>query len=300
MSRDWVDDFSVWTGVAVTGSKAIILMGDDKLSAEKIPHTNVVHWDGRIDDIRTLEWSAVSACYATQPLKEVIVVGLEGEILAGPYGAMQEEDPIDIESSSGGKVGHLRAVRTVAGRAYVVGMDRQVYRREAPNSWVPLDDNLPASKNQVVGFEAVTGFSGNEIYAMGWKGEIWRFNGASWEAVSSPTNLILMATTTVNDTVVYAAGQGGVLLKGRLGSWDVIEHKKTQQYIWSLISFKDKLYMATRELLFYCSDDQFDVVEFGEDIPFSFYHLSEARGRLWSFGQKDVMTFDGDQWTRIL
>ena len=36
----------------------------------------------------------------------------------------------------------------------------------------------PAGQN--AGFEAIAGFSSEEIYAVGWKGEIWEWNRAQW------------------------------------------------------------------------------------------------------------------------
>jgi len=58
-------------------------------------------------------------------------------------------------------------------------MDRQVYRREDVNKWVCLDATMRPGKDAgVVGFESVTGFSAKDVYAAGWGGEIWRFDGS--------------------------------------------------------------------------------------------------------------------------
>ncbi|MNG31651.1 hypothetical protein D3C84_1174960 [compost metagenome] len=51
--------------------------------------------------------------------------------------------------------------------------------------------------------------------------------------------------------------------------------------------------------LFTLDQDKLLAVDFGEDSPNSCYHLSAADGVLWSIGGKDIMAFDGNNWTRI-
>jgi hypothetical protein len=40
-------------------------------------------------------------------------------------------------------------------------------------------------------------------------------------------------------------------------------------------------------------------VDFGEDVPQTYYHLSSRDGVMYSIGAKDVMMFDENKWTRI-
>ncbi len=58
-------------------------------------------------------------------------------------------------------------------------MKRQVYRRGGERRWTDMSAPFPKPR-ETAGFEAIDGYSSNEIYAVGWSGEIWQFNGKKW------------------------------------------------------------------------------------------------------------------------
>jgi hypothetical protein len=212
---------------------------------------------------------------------------------------LKEEEPIEIEPDEG-KSGFLRCARTIGGRAYIAGMDRQVYRRSTKLRWEALDAGLPGDDDEVVSFEAIDGFSENEIYAVGRKGEIWRYDGKRWHQIETPTNLILLGVHCAADGVVYACGQVGMLLRGRNDEWEVVEQTATEQDFWDVIWFKGSLYLATREVLYVLRNGEMAPADYGdEDIPFSFYRFTATPDVLWTIGSKDVMRFDGATWSRV-
>jgi hypothetical protein len=54
-------------------------------------------------------------------------------------------------------------------------------------------------------------------------------------------------------------------------------------------------------VLYVIKDDAAAPVDFGDDIdtPFTFYRFALSKEELWSIGSKDVVSFDGQRWTRI-
>jgi hypothetical protein len=101
------------------------------------------------------------------------------------------------------------------------------------------------------------------------------------------------------DGEVYICGQRGILLKGRGARWEVIEQQETQEDLWDLQWFNGKLYLSTTRMLYTLEGDRLERVETGDEIAGSCYHLDAADGILWSIGAKDILQFDGQEWTRI-
>jgi hypothetical protein len=299
----WTDEYSFWTGVQIAPDRGVFLLGDDEMMEKQLPHAVVALYEGDswVPKPKGLEWSAISVCWATAPVTEVIVVGYEGHILAGPLDDMREETQIQIDREDD-KSGFLKCVRSIDGRAYIGGMDRQVYRRTANRGWEAVDAGLPYEEEEVVSIEAIDGFSEDEIYAAGRRGEIWRFDGTRWHAVESPTNVVLLGVSCGDDGNVYACGQLGTILRGRNDTWEVVEQTVTDQDFWDIVWFKGAVYLATRKLLYVLKDGVLAPVDYGNDdidIPFSFYRFAASEKELWTIGSKDVMRFDGVTWSRI-
>jgi hypothetical protein len=180
-------------------------------------------------------------------------------------------------------------------------MDRQVYRRDAAHTWTCIDMDMrkaPAAMD-VFGFESIHGFSENDLYAVGWHGEIWHFDGSRWDRIESPTDLLLNKVFCAQDGNVYICGHQGMLIRGRGSAWQVIEHGDTQADLWDLQGFNGKLYLSSMRMLFALEEDRLKPVDTGDEIPATCYHLDAADGIMWSIGAKDILQFDGQTWTRI-
>ena len=63
------------------------------------------------------------------------------------------------------------------------------------------DPGVPA------GFEAIAGFGEENIYAVGWRGEIWQRKDDGWIQRDSPANVILTGVCCTDDGYVYICGR---------------------------------------------------------------------------------------------
>jgi hypothetical protein len=179
-------------------------------------------------------------------------------------------------------------------------MMRQVYRRDGEHSWTAIDRGMRASrKSRVCGFEAIDGFSKKEVYAAGYRGEIWRYDGKTWRQVDSPTEYLLSNLLCAGDETAYACGQNGLLLRGRRDRWEIVEHSSTKQDLWGLAWYQGKLYLSSTRQIFTLKKGKLETIRTGKDNPLTAYHLSARDGLLWSIGAKDVMSFNGKKWVRI-
>lgn len=306
MTSQWTDLFSYVTGVVRYNDLAYVASVSDEMRDNRVTHSYVTEWDAgtwRVgdDDDDLLPWDVVAATLVHSPLEQALFLGSRGNVLMLGSGDTHEEQIPDNEETGISGRGELRGVCAVEGVAYACGMDRQVYRRHDENDWRAMDTGArpPLDDETIVGFETIGGFSRKEIYAAGWNGEIWEFNGKRWVQHDSPTNLILSALCCGEDGVVYIAGQSGTLLRGRNGTWDVLEQDDVSEDLWSLAWFDGALYASSLLAVYRLVNDRLELVDFGDAQPSSCFHLSAADGALWSIASKAIVAFDGSTWTRI-
>lgn len=72
------------------------------------------------------------------------------------------------------------------------------------------------------GFSCVDGFSENDIYAAGGKGDVWNFDGDEWRQIHFPSNMLIESICCGQDGYVYIGAQSGTVFKGRKDQWKMI------------------------------------------------------------------------------
>ncbi|MEQ9728462.1 hypothetical protein ABRP29_22760 [Pseudomonas sp. WHRI 8822A] len=275
-----------------------VLCIDPGLAEEQLPHTAFYALDAGdwcMFDIG--RWNAHSICITQSPKDQAVALGEHGNIRV-----MGNDDDYDEQIACPGvTLSIMREIRNIGGFAYVCGMDRQVFKRESPGNWMVLHGDMPEqpAKDMVFGFESIHGYSEQDIYAVGWYGEIWHFDGKTWKNCASPTNINLTRVCCADDGWVYACGMHGILLKGKNDQWETIDQEATDSDLWDLEWFAGKLYISTLHALYWLNGDQLELVDFGDLIPNSCHSLSSADGLLWSIGENDILAFDGTSWARV-
>jgi hypothetical protein len=301
VSGHFTNTFSFVGGTVRLADLAYIGMCGDDMAKSKVAHTYFSEWDNGVwRNGGKVDWPTVGMCVARQPLQQMCALGMWGALLLLGSGDRHVEQ-------IGGSVeaikarGPLRGVRSIGEQVVAVGMGRQVWRRDASGAWAAIDQGArPAEgEREVVGFEAVDGFSDSDMYAVGWSGEIWHYDGARWSREASPTTAVLTGVLCGGDGTVYACGRKGLLLARRAGVWSVIEHASMIDDLWHLAWYRDTLYLASMDGLFTLAGERLLALQFGDDAPSSCYHLAVGDGVLWSVGAKDIMAFDGAAWRRI-
>ncbi len=273
-------------------SDLIYLVAQDRgLAAQDVAHSRfVAFYRGEFCYSGDKNWSAVSVCVVRRPADLMVAVGHDGDVYTyvGGVSAYEQIEPEPLA---------LRNLGVVDGLAYACGMNRQVFRRDEDGAWIAM--HAPGSQ-ETSGFEAIDGFDSDEIYAVGWRGEIWLWHAGSWTACPPQVEVVLTGVCCAGDGQVYACGQDGTLLIGRRGDWRRVEPSGLAVDIWDVHWFDGRIYLATMDGL-YTYDEHRGVlpVDFGSDAPSSCYRLSSAEGVLWSVGERDVFSFDGRDWRRV-
>src|SRR5262245_13931437 len=173
--------------------------------AKGIAHTSLIAVDqGQWADGVDTDWDSTAIAVARLPTEKVVVVGDDGDVVTfvGGKSVSEELKPTPVV---------IRNAREIGGYVYACGMKRQVYKRTGEKRWIDMSAP-PVGPTEKFGFEAIDGYSEDEIYAVGWGGEIWQYNGSKWANCKSPTNVILSAVCCAPDKTLYIAGQKGVLV----------------------------------------------------------------------------------------
>lgn len=268
-----------------------VVAKDRGLNDKDVSHSRFVAFDrSEFCHAEDHNWSAVAVCVARRPAEKMIAVGHDGEVFTYVGGASTEER-IRPEPMA------LRNLGVIEGLPYACGMNREVFRRDGEDRWVPM--HAPGSET-TSGFESIDGFGSTEIYAVGWNGDIWEWDGRVWVQHAPLTESILTGVCCAGDQRVYVCGQSGTLIVGRHGIWERVDLNGFGADFQEVHWFGERLYVSTMQNLYvYEGKGALSPVVFGDDAPSSCGRLSSAEGVLWSIGSDDVFSFDGTQWSRI-
>ncbi len=273
----------------------------DELDGADEPNSTFLFIDGdkTARFTTSMAWPAIAM--ATLKLasqgRVVCAIGAAGELWEGtPINASHVHGDIGIGNGS------WRSMGVIGNDVYACGMDRVVARRTGTLQWSHLSAPPAIDDKLIVGFESIDGFSTKDIYAVGWQGEIWQRKGARWRQIDSPVSANLNAVCCSEAGVVYAVGDGGVMLKGRDDHWTVLDTGLTEN-LQDVRDFDGKVYVVT----------DFDILELAnerlqpvaalvgvDDAPDTCLHLLKSADGLVSLGQKDVFKLYAGKWTRVV
>ncbi|HMP18579.1 MAG TPA: hypothetical protein PKD72_16250, partial [Gemmatales bacterium] len=274
----------------------------DELDAANVRHA--VLWK------RTEAWQSwtvknriIAICKLDPVTGQVLFVGNDGNMLRYEGDSFQPE-AIGVPEKGPSALRTLTAAQVIGKYVYAAGMQRQVFRRPlAGGNWsrcdqTCLEDGKPF---RMAGFLAIQGFHEEDLYATGYHGEIWHFDGKRWTSLDSPTNVRITSICCVEPGVVYLSGDHGLLLKGNnTDGWEVIGDGSYPHTFWSMEYFAGVLYLSSNHgKLFQLEDQAIVPVDFKLKHEVSTFTLTQGDGLLLSIGNHDLLLLDGETWSPI-
>lgn len=292
---------SLFDGV-ILGRDSYLFIGIEDARGNE-PNSHGIVWKLKCGNWTSIEINErLVACTVTEvdDYYFVSIAETGKELVVGESGVFQ--NIIAVGPHSPASNGPLTGVRCIGGQdVFAVGIARQVYRKSGLRTWIRVDEtckpDLPQDRARAA-FLDIDGFSSDDIYAVGWDGEIWQFNGERWTRRTSPTNLMLFSVCCCLNGEVVACGQEGVILRGRDATWKVVEQTETSESLRAIVEFKGRLYVCSSDLLYLLRDDQLFGVTPDCGIG-SYGKLTVASDHLLSVGLKDAAIFDGASWERL-
>jgi len=199
-------------------------------------------------------------------------------------------------------VGFLAGVALIAGWAYTCGSQNAVYKLDGA-VWVDVAGRLRvpyAGPNDPI-LNAIDGFDGSDIYAVGYNGAVVHFDGTRWHQLDAPTNQHLHQVLCHADGHVYTCGRGGTVLRGQTDVWEDLSSPECKDDFWGLAAFKGEVYVCTYHALFRIVGSDLVRIDVPVNSAGSFYRLASNDSFLWATtGTGRVVRFDGRVWIELV
>lgn len=290
-----------YTGVFVHSKAHIIVPAVvDAYAQDRRDHALVQHWMGDDWVQHLVDESLCGVVALGSKPTNVLNVGVGGHVVVARIPGGEAEEDVDTSARGPSYSKVLRCVKLVEGVPHVAGMARQVYRRGAGGAWSAMDSGVHqrrVPRQKATGFLDLDGSGLADIYAVGYKGEIWSFDGDSWTQHASPTNVALTQVLAASSGDVVAAGLAGTVIRGRGDRWRPVAEGQVEEDFWGLAEFRGRIYLASKRGLYRLDGDALTQVELGLGDEVTTSALHAADGILMSVGEKDIVrTHDGVRW----
>ncbi len=254
--------FSVYDCAIRDRDNLYFLLVEDTEIQDPIPETRLlfVYADLNIDERffakRFTQFNVTSIAYHANSTREILAVDTFGHVYSYDTERDGEEAILDTHWPTQEKrsAGISRVVR-VNQQLYAIGSERRIYRRKGINSWPELSaegpgvpfphERLTGASVFDFGFEDMSSFGSDDMYAVGGTGDVWHFNGKHWQQIHFPSNELLYTVCCAGDGNVYITGNGGSIWVGRNDRWKRIVEGKFS------LSFKDTEWFSGR---LYCGN----------------------------------------------
>ena len=288
-----------FTGVWVRSAREVFLTSIlDEHADESPDHCLVLRYFDGVFQQLMLDHAVISVAFDPE---NVSFIGPDGTVtVVGNAGRRVES--VDASDDGPSSLVNIRAAISIGSDLFVCGMARLVYRRRA-GRWDRVDAGLFVPRDQrktAVGLHAIAGRSAADLLVVGQFGEIWRFDGHGWTQEVSPTNVALTRVSLTGLDGAVIAGLAGTVLRGRPGSWEVVEHGATTEDFWGSTWFRDELYLSNYAGVYRLENSELTRVGFEFDEATTTAYLDSRDGHIWSVGHKDIaISEDGRAWRRI-
>jgi hypothetical protein len=281
-----------FSGVFVhSESLAIVLAVVRKLVDENTDHTLVYYRYSDTWYLHKSNLAITSACFPSGDAVEMALLSADGIVTRLRKGNKSEE-VIDSSDDGPSELVIMRHITEINGTQFAVGMARHAYRKtQGAAVWERIDATcfVPrAQRTRSVGFYSVDGFTDKDIYAVGYKGEIWSFDGVGWLQRPSPTNVVLTNVACDHElSRVVICGLAGTILVGRDDQWEELQQSETKADFWGMTHCDGKTFLSSDDGVFELKGKELERIEFPDGQSTTSF-VGSAQGVVWSVGAKDI------------
>jgi hypothetical protein len=324
MKKEYFDDHFRdfhFVGCAVRSKDAIYLLSRKEYEIEEgNEHPSEIEIDKRFLNIfldrpeetrygstDLTQFGVTNICATLIPGPHAVAIDYKGHCYARGKGFTGLESKIPHDEIKGPQRGGMIKLKNIGGYVYAVGGQRSVCRREGPNQWVPLwDESLPVPKVKKnvdfndYGFEAIDGFSPDDIYAAGGKGDVWHFDGKRWRQIPFPSNMDLYNVCCGGDGQVYIGAQSGHVFRGRGQKWEHICKGGISLRFEDMVWFQDSVWCTNDYGIWRIHDGKRSSFDLPAGICSCAGYASAADGIMVMAGMYGAAMHNGKEWVNLV
>ncbi|NHZ38465.1 hypothetical protein [Massilia rubra] len=300
---------------------------DDDDDADTGPKTRFIAMkvdnpiDSRLTGSQTNAFSKTTIASSEQP-RVYIAVDTGSKVHSIHSERKGDEKAIDRVldmSTYNGMLGTIRKVVRAVGEVYAIGSFRKIYRRIDMNQWIelgsegkgvpmPTDLTSPTDFVFTLGFNDMSAFAKNDMYAVGGDGDVWRFDGKKWHNCPIPTNASLETVCCAENGIVYITELNGSVWAGRTDQWEKIADANLTAGFHPVDAFwfNNRLYLGSQQGIFTIDEKKKKVVplkEVEEDAPNPTnggrIDISPDGRFMLTVGPYGACLHDGTKWRRL-
>lgn len=234
-----------------------------------------------------------------QPHEQFVGIDAYGHVYVVGSGDNDFETDIASWQKNGINRGTIDKSRAIDGVLYVAGGGRSVGYREGKNKWVSLTQMLPFEYKRdwnTAGFADLDGFSRNDIYCVGGKGDVWNFDGKQWRQVHFPSNLDLYTVCCAGDGFVYISGYGGNTFRGKGDDWKQIYKGEMALPFNDMGWYEGKVWCTSDYGLWTIEKNDIKPADVGDDVKVASGYLDIADGILLVAGYNGAAYKEDGKW----
>jgi hypothetical protein len=287
------------TGAPVQADCGWVVMTMDELDGQDVDHSAILWFeDGAFYSICLQMFHSKHVAWLAGQ-GQAVAVGVNGECCVVNREGQFTKEFVTQSARNPRNAGQIRAATQLGPEVIAVGMRGQVYRRSAEGNWTDMMQGLPIGRREIAGFECVLAVASDEIYAAGWDGALWRFDGERWRRINSPTDRIISSLCLGADGQARGCGLGGLLIEGRGDVWRAVRRPAVSEDVWSIAATGESCLISSLRNLYRWEGQGIDLVGRDETGARSFGLLRADGDLLWAFGQKDLISLVDGRWVPL-
>ena len=290
-------DTTFLSGCSPAARLCYVAKQDDDLAARGVNNSVfLIRRDGEWLTLPTyVGWPAVAAATVSPPgqNRQLVFIAPDGDFYEIDARTLQET--VGMVPDARYALAALSAIDEVV---YACGMGREVLQRDAPGAWRRIGPPLGDDETGVIGFEDLAGFSADELYAVGWQGEIWLSEQGRWRRIDSPVSANLNAACCAADGWVYVVGDGGAMLRGRRDEWSVLDTGRQENLLDVCAHAGEVFVVSDFRILRLEGEALRPETRFAQAAarPGTCLRLLPSSDGVYAMGPKDLFLFQAGQW----